>query len=113
MAGIVGHHASAVAGCPDVEWRLARHPDGQITGIFWYSDLSGTSQAVGQIDASGRFHTTLTSAMGQGPVGKLDGMRSSNGKIVADLVGQGCANYHLEMNPVADLYKYHPEAGGD
>jgi hypothetical protein len=113
MAGVVGHHASAVAGCPDVQWRLARHADGMITGIFWYSDLSGTSQATGQIDSTGKFHATLVSGIGQGPVGTVDGQRSPNGQVIADLVGPGCSNFHLEMNPVADLYKYHPEAGGD
>ena len=64
IAGIIGHHASALPDCPNVEWRLARHDDGRVTGIFWYSDLSGTSEAVGNIDKTGIFHVKLESAMG-------------------------------------------------
>jgi len=104
VAGIVGQTASSVADCPNVMWRLARHDDGAITGIFFYSDLSGTSQATGTEDASGRFHIQLTSAMGNGPVGVVNGQRSPDGKVVADLVGQGCANDHfLQMRAVTDL----------
>lgn len=94
QAGTVGYALSSVAGCPYIQWRLARHADGRITGRFWYSDLSGTSQAVGTIDQSGKFHTVLTSAIGAGPVGVIDGQVSPNGEIVADLRGEGCANYH-------------------
>ena len=52
VAGITGFAPSKVAGCPNINWRLARHPDGKITGIFWYSDMSGTSEAVGSEDAT-------------------------------------------------------------
>jgi hypothetical protein len=104
VAGIIGQTASSVAGCPNVMWRLARHDDGTITGIFFYSDLSGTSEAKGIEDATGRFHIQLTSAMGNGPVGVVDGQRAKDGKVVADLVGQGCANDHfLQMRTVTDL----------
>jgi hypothetical protein len=104
VAGITGFAMSEVPGCPYVQWRLARHDDGRITGRFWYSDLSGTSTAVGNIDQSGRFHTVLTSAIGKGPVGVVDGVRSPDGKVVADLKGQGCANYHsMSMAPSADI----------
>ena len=110
QAGIVGFANSAVAGCPMLEWRVARHADGRVSGIFWYADMSGTSGAAGTIDQSGHFHTVLTSALGNGPVGVIDGERSADGAVVADLKGEGCANYHvMKMSPVPDLGAY---AGG-
>jgi len=93
-AGIVGQIQSSVPDCPNLIWRLARHDDGRITGIFYYSDLSGTSEAVGAEDKDGRFRIQLTSAMGKGPVGIITGQRAPNGKVVADLKGDGCANNH-------------------
>jgi hypothetical protein len=108
VAGTTGYAESAIAGCPFINWRLARHDDGRVTGRFWYSDLSGTSVAVGNIDANGRFHTVLKSAIGKGPVGVIDGQRSQDGSVVADLKGEGCANYHtMHMAPTPDL------GGGD
>jgi len=104
VAGTVGYALSTVAGCPYIQWRLARHDDGRITGRFWYSDLSGTSNAVGTIDQNGRFHTVLTSAIGSGPVGVVDGQRSPDGSVTADLKGEGCANYHsVRMAPVPNI----------
>jgi hypothetical protein len=111
MAGITGFAPSAVAGCPNINWRVARHPDGKITGIFWYSDLSGTSEAVGNEDATGKFQIKLTSAIGQGPVGVVNGTRSKTGKVVADMTGEGCANNHVvRMISVPDINKLGTEA---
>jgi hypothetical protein len=112
MAGITGFAPSSVAGCPNIQWRLARHIDGKITGIFWYSDLSGTSEAVGNEDATGRFHIVLTSAIGSGPVGVVDGTRSlKDNKVVASLKGEGCANDRVvRMLPVLDMNKFGTEA---
>jgi hypothetical protein len=105
VAGISGFAPSSVAGCPNIVWRVARHADGKINGIFWFSDLSGASEAVGTEDATGHFHLQLTSAIGKGPVGVVDGTRSS-GKVVADLKGEGCANNHvMRMVPVIDINK--------
>ena len=104
VAGIVGEALPPIAGCPYINWRLARHDDGRLTGRFWYSDLSGTSVALGNVDSSGKIHVQLMSAIGSGPVGSIEGQRSPNGKVVADLVGPGCANFHaVEMPPVADI----------
>jgi hypothetical protein len=67
--------------------------------------MSGTSEAGGQADANGHFTIKLTSAIGQGPVGTVDGTRA-NGKVVADLKGEGCANNHvIRMIPVQDINK--------
>jgi hypothetical protein len=107
VAGIVGFAPSSVAGCPNINWRMARHDDLKLTGIFWYSDMSGTSEAVGSEDQTGRFHIQLTSAIGKGPVGSVDGTRAKDGKVVADLKGEGCANNHVvRMISVPDINKY-------
>jgi hypothetical protein len=104
VAGIAGSALSSVAGCPYINWRLANHTDGSITGRFWYGDLSGDSVALGNIDKTGKFHVQLTSAIGSGPVGVIDGQKSADGKIVADLVGVGCANFHsVTMPPILDI----------
>jgi hypothetical protein len=107
VAGMVGFAPSTVAGCPYIEWRLARHADGKITGIFWYSDLSGTSEAAGSEDSTGRFHIQVTSAVGKGPVGVVDGTRSPQGKVVAAMKGEGCANDRVvRMIRVTDINSY-------
>jgi hypothetical protein len=106
IAGITGFAQSKVPGCPNINWRLARHTDGKITGIFWYSDLSGTSEALGTEDPTGRFHIQVTSSIGSGPVGVVDGTRSPQGKVVADMKGEGCANDHVvRMYSVPDINK--------
>jgi hypothetical protein len=60
VAGFVGWQYSSVAGCPYMQWKLARHSNGQITGIVYYSDMSGVSSQ------AGHFQITLTSEMGSG-----------------------------------------------
>jgi hypothetical protein len=103
VAGISGWAQSSVAGCPYLIWRLARHPDGKVTGRISYSDLSGESTAVGSINANGQFHIVLKSAIGEGPVGVIDGERSQ-GQVVATLTGPGCANFHVvRMAEVPDI----------
>jgi hypothetical protein len=106
VAGYIGSAPSSVAGCPYIEWKLARHSNGEVTGIVYYSDMSGVSMANGTAQG-GQFQITLTSSMGNGPVGTVTGSRSSNGAITATLKGQGCANMHMSVNPVADLNQYH------
>lgn len=112
VAGYVGWAYSSVRGCPYIEWKLARHPDGTITGVVNYSDMSGVSMANGTINQAGKFQITLTSSMGNGPVGTVTGTRSANGTVTATLTGQGCANMHMHSNAVADLNQYHEERGG-
>ena len=84
VAGIVGWGYSTVQGCPYIEWRLAKHPDGQVTGIAYYSDMSGTSQVSGTFSDSGQIHLTLTSAMGNGPVGTVTGEKQASGAANAN-----------------------------
>jgi hypothetical protein len=115
VAGYVGWQYSSVAGCPYILWRLARHDDGKVTGIVYYSDLSGVSSVTGSLDQAGKLHLNLTSAIGNGPVGNVDGTRSAKGKVNAVLKGQGCANTTIVTNALSDLNaiptagaSYHP-----
>jgi hypothetical protein len=109
IGGYAGSSASSVAGCPALIWRLATHEDGTITGIVYYSDLSGISMAKGSADGSGHFHIQLTSAMGDGPMATVEGVKPSKGRGYATMTGQGCANMHMTLNPVYDL-KRAPDA---
>lgn len=109
--GFVGEAASSVAGCPKLMWRLARDGD-QVNGIVYYSDLSGLSHVTGTVDKSGHFTLTTTSVMGSGPVGTVTGQRKAaganqaSGALQATMTGEGCANMHLSMKPVANLNNY-------
>jgi hypothetical protein len=94
-----GRAASSVGGCPQIVWRLSRGADGSVRGMVWYDDLSGASAASGHA-ASGRFHINLTSSMGNGPVGAIDGTRSPDGTIDARMTGTGCANMTFKSAPV-------------
>lgn len=101
--GYTGNAPSSVAGCPYIAWRLVRHPDGAVTGIAYYGDLSGVSEVTGNVDQSGHFQLQTKSSMGNGPVGTVTGMREKNGAIEATMTGQGCANMHLRMAAVANM----------
>jgi hypothetical protein len=89
--GYVGQTSSSVAGCPNIQWRLAKADDGKITGIVYYADMSGVSAAEGMAEG-GKFHITTTSTMGNGPVSTIDGTRTPQGNATATMVGAGCAN---------------------
>jgi hypothetical protein len=102
--GFVGMTKASVAGCPSIGWRLARHDDGTITGISYYADASGASSVKGTYSQNGTFDLQVTSTMGNGPVGTVTGQRSQNGALVADLKGAGCANVHLAIQGIPDLF---------
>lgn len=103
IAGYIGQTASSVAGCPFLLWRLAKHANGSITGLVYYSDLGGISMAKGNINQSGQFHIELTSALGDGPVATIEGKKPGYGKATAVMKGAGCANAELKMSPVDNL----------
>ena len=105
VAGIVGSAPSSVANCPNINWRLARHDDGNITGIMFFSDLSGTSEVKGTVTKAGVFHIDAKSVMGNGPNGAVDGKTEGlYGGFVATMKGAGCANFHeSHMISVNDL----------
>ncbi|HTB48093.1 MAG TPA: hypothetical protein VK741_31035 [Acetobacteraceae bacterium] len=101
--GFVGITKAAVAGCPNIGWRVVRHDDGTVTGLAYYADASGASSIKGTYDKSGKFDLQLTSTMGKGPEGTVVGQRSKTGGLVADLKGDGCANSHLTIRGVPNI----------
>lgn len=103
MSGFVGQGASSVAGCPFIIWRLVKHDDGTVTGIAYYSDLSGLSMVNGAINKSGQFHFELKSAMGNGPVATVDGTKPAKTRATATMRGEGCANMEIKLDPVENL----------
>ena len=103
--GFVGMTKASVAGCPSIGWRLARHDnDHTISGIAYYADASGASSVKGTYSQNGTFDLQVTSTMGNGPVGTVTGQRSQNGALVADLKGEGCANVHLTIQGIPNLF---------
>ena len=98
-ARYAGMAPSSVAGCPNIAWRLAKDADGTLRGIMWYDDLSGMSKASGSAE-NGKFHVTMVSVIGNGPVGTVDGDRSSDGAGEAKMLGEGCANMTVKMQPL-------------
>lgn len=106
IAGYTGSAKSSVAGCPYIMWRLARHDNGDVTGIFYYSDMSGVSQVKGTVDKAGHFQLTLASSMGQGPVGTVTGTKRGE-NVTAVMTGEGCANAKFSVKPVESLNDYH------
>jgi hypothetical protein len=109
--GFDGSAHSSVPGCPDLVWRLVR-TGGNVTGITFYSDLSGLSMVKGTVNNGGQFHLVLTPSMGDGPSGTVNGTRSRNGALEATMTGQGCANMHLTMRPVTDVNHWTNFGGG-
>jgi hypothetical protein len=63
----------------------------------WFADASGMSKATGTMNlVSGRFHLTLTSLDGQGPIGEVDGTKDpTTGVVTAVLDGPGCSKLKL------------------
>jgi hypothetical protein len=88
VAGYSGTARSSVQDCPNIAWRLAQRDNGNVTGVVYYADMSGVSTATGTIDQAGRFHLTLTSSIGQGPVGTVTGVKQINGAVDATLIGE-------------------------
>lgn len=112
VADYTGQVESSVAGCPNIEWRLARHDNNEMTGVFYYSDMTGTSQATGTMDQAGHFQLTLTSINGQGPVASVNGTKYPNGSVAVTMSGKGCANAKLEFNPVNYYRTWNPPPNG-
>ncbi len=99
-AGVGMYEARAkptVANCPGVDWHIQQQPGGKLTGVVFFRDMSGVSNAVGQGDPkTGQFTLTLTSVSGKGPVGTVTGSRTSKG-LVAEMKGDGCNNIKVNM----------------
>ena len=107
VMGFSGATPSNVSGCPFIVWRLVNHDNGQVTGIAYYSDLSGLSKVRGMIEQSGQFRLTVTSVMDDGPVGTVSGTKSADGELNATMTGTGCANVNFHMPPPMDIWTYY------
>ena len=82
--------------CPAIRY-LFRGVEENPVGYVWFADASGMSKATGTMDlVSGRFHLTLTSMDGQGPIGEVDGTKDpETGVVTAVLDGPGCSKLKL------------------
>ncbi len=90
--------------CPMVTWVI--HPvgnpaSGGLSGVVWYTDMSGISLARGMMDKSGKFSLALSAVSGSGPTGTVTGTRASSGALTADLDGPGCSKLHVRMMPTS------------
>ena len=88
--------ASNTPQCPAIRY-LFRGVEENPIGYVWFADASGMSKATGTMNfASGRFHLTLTSLDGQGPIGEVDGTKDpGTGVVTAVLDGPGCSKLKL------------------
>ena len=88
--------ASNTPQCPAIRY-LFRGVEENPIGYVWFADASGMSKATGTMNlASGRFHLTLTSLDGQGPIGEVDGTKDpTTGVVTAVLDGPGCSKLKL------------------
>lgn len=88
--------ASNTPQCPAIRY-LFRGIEANPVGYVWFADASGMSKATGTMDlASGRFHLTLTSLDGQGPIGEVDGTKDpGTGVVTATLDGPACSKLNL------------------
>ena len=88
--------ASNTPQCPAIRY-LFRGVSANPIGYVWFADASGMSKATGTMDlVSGRFHLTLTSLDGQGPLGEVDGTKDpGTGVVTAVLDGPGCSKLKL------------------
>jgi hypothetical protein len=88
--------ASNTPQCPAIRY-LFRGIGANPVGYVWFADASGMSKATGTMDlVSGRFHLTLTSLDGQGPIGEVDGTKDpSTGIVTATLDGPACSKLKL------------------
>jgi hypothetical protein len=106
VAGYVGTADSSVAGCPWLGWRLARTPDGTVSGIAYYSDASGTSQVTGTMGTTpDSMHLVLKSIQGKGPEGTV-AITQAHGKHMIKLTGEGCANAEIPLRSTPNLNEH-------
>lgn len=115
VAGYTGSADSSVAGCPWLAWRLARMANGDVSGFAYYSDASGVSEVSGTSgNAPGQLRLVLTSIHGKGPTGTVDVIKSPDGKLMAKLTGEGCANMEVPLRLTPNLNavnEFHSKGG--
>jgi hypothetical protein len=94
------------SGCPATEWHIKPVPPTgavTVTGVAYFSDMSGISLIKGTRTAEGAISGTVTSVWGKGPSGKFTGQRTGN-TVHVDLKGPGCSTHAVDVHPIAQGY---------
>ena len=90
--------------CPSIAWRISVMDIAQTVGLrgtVWFTDGSGTSTARGAATTAGRFELTLTPQSGNGPSGRVTGVRYPDGSTDIRMTGPGCSNVNVRVPPGA------------
>jgi hypothetical protein len=101
-----GVSTGMTSGCPATEWHIKPVPPTgavTITGVAYFSDMSGISLIRGARDAEGAISGNVTSVWGKGPSGKFTGQRTGN-TVHVELNGPGCSNHAVDVHPIAQGY---------
>jgi hypothetical protein len=88
------------SGCPATEWHLRpMQPTGPatISGVAYFSDMSGISKIRGTRTADGTITGSVTSVSGHGPSGLFSGTRTATDTQVT-LAGTGCSQHAVNIH---------------
>lgn len=97
-----GVSTGMTSGCPATEWHIKPVPPTgavTLTGVAYFSDMTGISLIKGTRGADGAISGTVTSVWGKGPSGKFTGQRSASG-VHVDLKRPGCSNHTVDIHPM-------------
>jgi hypothetical protein len=101
-----GVSTGMTSGCPATEWHIKPVPPTgavAITGVAYFSDMTGISLIKGMRTAEGAISGTVTSVSGKGPSGKFTGQRTGN-MVHVELKGPGCSSHTVDIHPMAQGY---------
>jgi hypothetical protein len=85
--------------CPMTEWHIKPVPPTgavAITGVAWFSDMSGISKIQGHRTSYGEIAGALISISGTGPTGPFVGQRTATG-VHVELQGAGCSKHVVDI----------------
>jgi len=97
-----GVSTGMTSGCPVTEWHIKPVPQTgavTITGVAYFSDMSGISRIQGTRTAEGAISGSVTSVWGSGPSGNFTGKRSGN-MVHVELNGPGCSTHTVDIHPM-------------
>jgi hypothetical protein len=101
-----GVSTGMTSGCPATEWHIKPVPPTgavTVTGVAYFSDMSGISLIKGTRSAEGAISGTVTSVWGKGPSGKFSGQRTGN-TVHVELKGPGCSAHVVDVHPISQGY---------
>lgn len=99
------------ANCPTTEWHIKPLPPtgaATITGVAYFSDMSGISKIQGTRTADGKISGTVTSVSGTGPAGRFTGLHTATMTHV-ELAGAGCSKHTVDMQGMPTGYAPAPK----